>query len=469
MAEGRGAAPHDGDGRGDDARRSSARTSSAWPTRGSRGWGSGSGSPTRRCRGRSSRPPTGAGSRCSRCRTRCRSSRSPRRCSRGSSPSSTTCLQRAVDAEHVLTRAVMDGRRRRGDRRVARARDEGWALLLDLHGIPLAATSRAATRAGRTDLGGAPRLAARRHGLQPVARRRGPPRLGAAGRRAGSGRGVPRGRASPSRRRSSTGSSPGTRCRCSRSSWRSPAPSRTPSAASRGTSSTSWRQDRCSEADAARGLARFGFARDAHVRGGGARGRRRRHARTSGRGPPLPGGRRLPGLASRRRRGDPAPRRRGAGGRGAAEGDRRSGSASRSAVGSGQQRASGEVGRSLREARYALQVCRLEGWTFAGFEDLGTYRLLLSMAEPDALRAFADSLLAPLDAYDRRPARGAAAVAPGVPPAQRPMGDGVGGAVRAPAHAAVPDAQGRGAHRPRPVQLASTGWSSGWPSARARS
>jgi purine catabolism regulator len=60
-----------------------------------------------------------------------------------------------------------------------------------------------------------------------------------------------------------------------------------------------------------------------------------------------------------------------------------------------------DAGRSLREARYALQVCRLEGWDSAGFEDLGTYRLLLSMAEPDALRAFADAMLAPLDAYDR--------------------------------------------------------------------
>jgi DNA-binding PucR family transcriptional regulator len=60
----------------------------------------------------------------------------------------------------------------------------------------------------------------------------------------------------------------------------------------------------------------------------------------------------------------------------------------------------GSVGRSLREARYALQVCRLEGWEFAGFEQLGTYRLLLSMTEPDALRAFADALLGPLDAYD---------------------------------------------------------------------
>jgi purine catabolism regulator len=70
-------------------------------------------------------------------------------------------------------------------------------------------------------------------------------------------------------------------------------------------------------------------------------------------------------------------------------------------AGAGAAAAPAEVGRSLREARYALQVCRLEGWQHAGFDDLGTYRLLLSMADPDALRAFADALLAPLDAYDR--------------------------------------------------------------------
>jgi purine catabolism regulator len=59
-----------------------------------------------------------------------------------------------------------------------------------------------------------------------------------------------------------------------------------------------------------------------------------------------------------------------------------------------------EVGRSFREARYALQVCRLERWDYAGFEELGTYRLLLSMTQPDALRAFADALLAPLERHD---------------------------------------------------------------------
>jgi purine catabolism regulator len=70
-------------------------------------------------------------------------------------------------------------------------------------------------------------------------------------------------------------------------------------------------------------------------------------------------------------------------------------------AGAGSPVVSADVGRSLREARYALQVCRLEGWPQAGFEDLGTYRLLLSMADPDALRAFADAMLAPLDGYDR--------------------------------------------------------------------
>jgi purine catabolism regulator len=69
-------------------------------------------------------------------------------------------------------------------------------------------------------------------------------------------------------------------------------------------------------------------------------------------------------------------------------------------AGAGGPVAPADVARSHRESRYALQVCRLEGWHHAGFEQLGTYRLLLSMTEPDALRAFADALLAPLDAYD---------------------------------------------------------------------
>ncbi|HEY3209666.1 MAG TPA: PucR family transcriptional regulator ligand-binding domain-containing protein [Actinomycetota bacterium] len=56
--------------------------------------------------------------------------------------------------------------------------------------------------------------------------------------------------------------------------------------------------------------------------------------------------------------------------------------------------------QGLREARYALQLCRADGRLQAEFADLGTYQLLLSLQDPDALRTFADSVLAPLDEYD---------------------------------------------------------------------
>ena len=54
-------------------------------------------------------------------------------------------LQRAVDAEHVLTRAVMDGAGIEGIAASLAHVTKGWAMLLDLHGLPLATTSRAAT------------------------------------------------------------------------------------------------------------------------------------------------------------------------------------------------------------------------------------------------------------------------------------------------------------------------------------
>jgi PucR family transcriptional regulator, purine catabolism regulatory protein len=54
----------------------------------------------------------------------------------------------------------------------------------------------------------------------------------------------------------------------------------------------------------------------------------------------------------------------------------------------------------VREARYALQVSRTEGRLDSDFQDLGTYQLLLSLQDPGALRTFADSVLAPLDGYD---------------------------------------------------------------------
>ena len=54
-------------------------------------------------------------------------------------------LQRAVDAEHVLTRAVLDGKGIDGVVTSLGEVIKGWAILLDLHGLPLAATGRAAT------------------------------------------------------------------------------------------------------------------------------------------------------------------------------------------------------------------------------------------------------------------------------------------------------------------------------------
>src|SRR5439155_20305829 len=56
--------------------------------------------------------------------------------------------------------------------------------------------------------------------------------------------------------------------------------------------------------------------------------------------------------------------------------------------------------QGVREARYALQVCHTEARPEAEFADLGTYQLLLSLQEPDALATFASSVLGPLDAYD---------------------------------------------------------------------
>jgi PucR family transcriptional regulator, purine catabolism regulatory protein len=57
--------------------------------------------------------------------------------------------------------------------------------------------------------------------------------------------------------------------------------------------------------------------------------------------------------------------------------------------------------QGVREARYALHLCRADGRMYAEFADLGTYQLLLSLQDPDALRTFADSVLTALDEYDR--------------------------------------------------------------------
>jgi purine catabolism regulator len=307
-------------------------------------------------------------------------------------------LQRAVDAEHVLTRAVMEGQGMEGIAASLAGVIKGWALLLDLHGIPLASTGRAASqradavwqelRDSRPDATSfSVTLVDRGHHIwvQPV---------GAQGRvEAFLAVGKPE--------------QPSQLDRIVAGHALSLfaieiAKSRAVAEAQRrlqGDFFDELARGEVVSADVERGLARFGFERDASVvviavEGGEPEALARLitddRSRTGGgflvsahadgvhvllpADPPV----------------DLSAMLEAAGARWGTE----------LRAGSGSAVAFDEVARSLREARYALQVCRLEGWTQAGFEDLGTYRLLLSMTDPDALRAFADSMLAPLDAYD---------------------------------------------------------------------
>ncbi|MEX0984820.1 MAG: PucR family transcriptional regulator ligand-binding domain-containing protein [Actinomycetota bacterium] len=312
-------------------------------------------------------------------------------------------LQRAVDAEHVLTRAVLEGG---GIDRVAASLAEvvkGWALLLDLHGRPIVSTSRTASlrqervwqelRVSRPEAASfSLTLVDRGHHvwIQPV---------GAQGRvEAFLAVGKPEQPTQVDRIVAGHALSLFAI---------ELAKSRAVADAERrlqGDFLDELANGSPSPAEAARGLARFGFARDAHVMV---------VALEAAGGPFDPD---LVALAatdllSREEGGflvsahadvvhlllaaEPAPDLESLAKQIGQKADLSLRAGSGSAV------ALEEVGRSLREARYALQVCRLEDWPHAGFADLGTYRLLLSMAEPDALRAFADALLAPLDTYDR--------------------------------------------------------------------
>ena len=99
-------------------------------------------------------------------------------------------LQRAVDAEHVLTRAVLEGAGVEGVARSLADVVKGWALLLDLHGMPLAATDPRRGGAARADLGRGAHLASRGRDVLVDDARRGVTTCGCSrsGRRAGSRR-----------------------------------------------------------------------------------------------------------------------------------------------------------------------------------------------------------------------------------------------------------------------------------------
>ena len=311
-------------------------------------------------------------------------------------------LQRAVDAEHVLTRAVLEGRGIDGIAGSLAAVTRGWTLLLDLHGIPLAATSRAASlrqdrvwdelRRSRPD-GASFSLSFVDRGqhvwVQPV---------GAQGR-VEAFLAVGKAEQLSQLDRIVAGHALSLFA--------------IELAKSRAVADEKRRLqgdffDRIaggelSATDARRGLARFGFDREGHALVvalepvEGDVDADALAAATTDHCSRLDGGFLVSAhaggvslLVAAEPGPDLAELTKVLGERVGVE----------LRAGAGSAATADEVARSLREARYALQVCRLEGWPHAGFEDLGTYRLLLSMSDPDALRAFAEAMLAPLDVYD---------------------------------------------------------------------
>lgn len=307
-------------------------------------------------------------------------------------------LQRAVDAEHALTRAVMEGAGLEGIARSLAGITGGWAMVLDLHGLPVAASSdSAASRADRvwTDIRAArPQgtsfsltLVDRGHHVwvQPVG----------AGERVEAFLVVGKLEQPSQLDRIVAGHALSLFAI-------ELAKSRAVAEAERRLQGDFFDElagGDLSAVQTARGLERFGFVRDAAVvvlalSGGDPAALALAATDRSA----LSGGGFLVSV-----RGDgvvvllPGDPPVDAAELGKVLGARLGGDVR---VGAGSTVGPLEVGRSLREATYALRVCGLEGWSQAGFEDLGTYRLLLSMTEPDALRAFADSMLAPLDAYD---------------------------------------------------------------------
>ncbi|MBI3648473.1 MAG: PucR family transcriptional regulator ligand-binding domain-containing protein [Actinobacteria bacterium] len=308
-------------------------------------------------------------------------------------------LQRAVDAEHVLTRAVMEGKGVEGIAQSLADVTRGWVLLLDLHGIALASTPRAASgraervweelRSARPDgTNFSLTLVDRGHHVwaQPVGAQGRVEAFLAVGKLE-----------QPSQLDRIVAGHALSLFAIELAKSRAVADAQR---RLQGDFFDELAAGGVSPAEAAKGLARFGFDKDAPIQVVALEGTdpERLSLAATDRCSRAGGG----FLISTHETGvhlllpaEPA--------LDLAELSAQIGARLGEEIRAGGGRAvpAPEAGRSLREATYALQVCRMEGWPQAGFEDLGTYRLLLSMADPDALRAFADSMLAPLDAYDR--------------------------------------------------------------------
>ncbi len=71
------------------------------------------------------------------------------------------------------------------------------------------------------------------------------------------------------------------------------------------------------------------------------------------------------------------------------------------AVGAGRAAPAGDARRTFHEARCALEARELAGngapGPVATYHDLGSFQLLLSLQDDEALRLFCDSILAPIE------------------------------------------------------------------------
>ena len=377
-------------------------------------------------------------------------------------------LSRSLEAEHTLTRAVLEGQGPEGVVSSLTSVVGGWAILLDLHGAVVSATPAAAKSYAKRIWGELQVVPARGHPLQPLARGPRPEHRGPARLVAGPGRGVPGASARRRRSPSSTASCRATRSACWRSSWRRCGRSPRPSDGSAATRSSRSCPAKLSAGETRRLLERLGFDLARPIAAVACSSADTADELAEACEEALT--RRTEAFLCSARDGvvvvvlQP-------------DGDERFLSAFRSAVaerargelmaGAGSLVPHGQLPQTVREARYALQVCQTEGRPEAEFRDLGTYQLLLSLQDPAGARDLRLERPRPARRVRRGARRPPDPVAPGVPGAQRPLGGGRRRAVRAPAHAPLPDAQGRGADRPRPHVARATGWSCSWPCGRA--
>ena len=134
------------------------------------------------------------------------------------------------------------------------------------------------------------------------------------------------------------------------------------------------------------------------------------------------------------------------------------------AAGAGRAVAPATCAASFHEARCALEARAMSapratanGYgaahapaRLATYRDLGSFQLLLSLQDDDALRLFCDSHPGADRERRGRLRRRADALAGGLHRVQRPVGARRAPALLPPPHAPLPDPAGRGAHRPRP-------------------